>query len=63
MALQPQHPTRRRRAASGPIRPAFDAGDVARLPRDPADPSGKLDVELDASFPASDPPSQTQPER
>lgn len=32
-----------------------------RLERDPSSESAKLDVELDGSMDASDPPSQTQP--
>lgn len=44
------------------VRPAFTAEDVKRLKTDPGDPDAKLDIELDESFPASDPPSQTQPE-
>lgn len=43
------------------VRPAFDAEDVKRLKCDPKNKDAKLDVELDESFPASDPPSQTQP--
>lgn len=44
------------------VRPAHDAEDVKRLKSDPNDKDAKLDIELDESFPASDPPSQTQPE-
>jgi hypothetical protein len=42
------------------IRPAIDADDVEELKRNPKSKDGKLEVELDESFPASDPPSQTQ---
>ena len=44
------------------VRPALTADDVEQLKHDPEDPDAKLDIELDESFPASDPPSQTQPE-
>ena len=44
-------------------RPAHDATTIAALKRDPGDPDAKLDVELDESFPTSDPPSNTQPGR
>ncbi len=44
-------------------REALDAGDTPALQRDPTDPDAKLDVELDESFPSSDPPSATQPGR
>lgn len=43
-------------------RPAHDADDIPELQRDPDDKDAKLEVELDESYPASDPPSQTQPE-
>ena len=45
------------------IRPAHDAGDDKRLQRDPSDEDAKLDVALDESFPTSDAPSNTQPEK
>ena len=45
------------------VRPAHDADDIKRLKRRPEDTDAKLDVELDESFPASDPPSQTNPRR
>lgn len=38
-----------------------DKGLADRLERDPSCSSAKLDVELDQSMDASDPPSQTQP--
>lgn len=38
-----------------------DKGLADRLDRDPSCSSAKLDVELDQSMDASDPPSQTQP--
>lgn len=44
-------------------RPAIDAESHAGLKRDPADADAKLDVELDETFPTSDPPSNTQPGR
>ena len=40
-----------------------DAESSAALKRDPADPDAKLDIELDETFPTSDPPSNTQPGR
>lgn len=43
-------------------RPAIDADDLPELKRDPDDKDAKLDIEIDESFPASDSPSQTQPE-
>lgn len=43
------------------IRPAHDAEDDEQLKRHPEDKDAKLDIELDESFPASDPPSQTNP--
>lgn len=42
-------------------RDALDAESHAGLKRDPADPDAKLDIELDETFPTSDPPSNTQP--
>jgi hypothetical protein len=42
------------------VRPAIDAEDCDRLKDNPKDKDAKLDVEIDESFPASDPPSQTQ---
>ncbi|TRW18082.1 hypothetical protein [Glacieibacterium frigidum] len=44
-------------------RDAIDAESHAGLKRDPADADAKLDVELDETFPTSDPPSNTQPGR
>jgi hypothetical protein len=43
------------------VRDAHDAKDHKELARDPSHDKGKLDVGLDESFPASDPPSATQP--
>ena len=43
------------------VRPARDAGDDARLQRDPGHQDAKLDVALDETFPTSDAPSNTQP--
>lgn len=44
-------------------REAHDAEHKPVLRRDPADADAKLDIELDESFPSSDPPSNTQPGR
>jgi hypothetical protein len=44
-------------------REAHDAGHTPALQRDPTDADAKLDIELDESFPSSDPPSTTQPGR
>lgn len=44
-------------------RPAIDAESHDALKRDPGDADAKLDVELDETFPTSDPPSNTQPGR
>ena len=44
-------------------REALDAERVPTLKRDPTDPDAKLDIELDETFPTSDPPSNTQPGR
>ena len=44
-------------------RDAHDAGHKPALQRDPTDPDAKLDIELDETFPSSDPPSNTQPGR
>ncbi len=44
-------------------RPALDARQHPALKRDPSDVDAKLDIELDESFPTSDPPSNTQPGR
>lgn len=44
-------------------REALDADDSPALRRDPSDCDAKLDVELDETFPTSDPPSNTQPGR
>jgi hypothetical protein len=43
------------------VRPAIDADDIAKLKRNPSDEDAKLDVAVDETFPASDPPSNTQP--
>ena len=42
-------------------RVAHDATTLPALDRDPSNKDAQLDVELDESFPASDPPSNTQP--
>lgn len=44
-------------------REAHDAEHKPALQRDPADPDAKLDIELDETFPSSDPPSTTRPGR
>jgi hypothetical protein len=44
-------------------REAHDAENKPALKRDPSDPDAKLDIELDETFPSSDPPSNTQPGR
>lgn len=43
------------------VREAHDAEQHAALIKDPSHDKSKLDVGLDESFPASDPPSATQP--
>lgn len=42
-------------------RAAHDAASLPALARNPHDKDAQLDVELDESFPSSDPPSNTQP--
>ena len=42
-------------------REAHDARHKPALQHDPGDKNAQLDIELDESFPASDPPSNTQP--
>ncbi|UAJ09154.1 hypothetical protein [Polymorphobacter megasporae] len=42
-------------------REAHDAEHKPALKRNPSDPDAKLDIELDETFPSSDPPSNTQP--
>ena len=44
-------------------RDAHDAASKPALQRDPSDADAKLDIELDETFPSSDPPSNTQPGR
>ncbi len=44
-------------------REAHDAAHKPALQRDPSHPDAKLDIELDETFPSSDPPSNTQPGR
>ena len=44
-------------------REAIDADDRPALRRNPTDADAKLDIELDETFPSSDPPSNTQPGR
>lgn len=44
-------------------REGLDAECMPNLKRDPTDADAKLDVELDETFPSSDPPSNTQPGR
>ncbi|MBV8972053.1 MAG: hypothetical protein JO290_07150 [Sphingomonadaceae bacterium] len=42
-------------------REAIDAEHKPALKQDPSHPDAKLDIELDETFPSSDPPSNTQP--
>lgn len=44
-------------------REGHDAGHKPALQRNPSDCDAKLDIELDETFPSSDPPSNTQPGR
>lgn len=44
-------------------REGLDAASTPALKRDPSDQDAKLDIELDETFPSSDPPSNTQPGR
>lgn len=44
-------------------RDAIDANEVEQLKANPSDRDGRLDINVDESFPASDPPSITQPRR
>jgi len=44
-------------------REGHDAAHTPALQRDPSDSDAKLDIELDETFPSSDPPSNTQPGR
>ncbi len=52
-----------RRNASAPVpaagghRDALDADDIAKLKANPSNRDARLDVNIDESFPASDPPS------
>lgn len=46
---------------SGGCREGLDAAGVKKLQRDPDDEDGRLDVGVDETFPASDPPAMTQP--
>ncbi len=48
---------------AGGNRDALDADDVKQLKANPSDRDGRLDVNIDESFPASDPPSITQPRK
>lgn len=54
-------------AESTPPQPEFreaqDASDKPKLQADPSYIDAKLDIELDETFPSSDPPSNTQPGR
>lgn len=45
------------------FRDGNDAESNKALKRNPADSDAKLDIELDETFPTSDPPSNTQPGR
>jgi hypothetical protein len=44
-------------------RDGMDAEQHPELKRDPTNEDAKLDIELDETFPSSDPPSNTQPGR
>ena len=44
-----------------PVRDAHDSSDDPRLQRNPSNADAKLDVAVDETFPASDPPASTQP--
>ena len=44
-------------------REAHDAAHKPALQKDPSNQDAKLDIELDETFPSSDPPSNTQPGR
>lgn len=44
-------------------RDALDAEDIEKLKSNPSDRDGRLDINVDESFPASDPASITQPRR
>lgn len=48
---------------SGGDRDALDAENIKKLKANPSDRDARLDVGNDESFPASDPPSQTQPRK
>jgi len=48
---------------SGGDRAALDANDIKKLKANPSDRDAQLDVDIDESFPASDPPSITQPRK
>ena len=61
MDNKPHPPADHQTPATPPVREALDAEDVKKLQKNPASKDGKLDVAIDESFPASDPPSQTQP--
>lgn len=48
---------------SGGNREALDADNIKKLKANPSDSDGRLDIDIDESFPASDPPSTTQPRK
>ncbi len=48
---------------AGGHREALDAEDIKKLKANPSDRDGRLDIDIDESFPASDPPSITQPRK
>lgn len=48
---------------SGGGREALDADNIKKLKVDPSDSDAQLDIDIDESFPASDPPSTTQPRK
>lgn len=43
------------------VRDAHDAADDSRLRQNPSNEDAKLDVGVDETFPASDPPASSQP--
>lgn len=69
MTTQPANDDEERPIASHPDNPgnqqreALDAGDDKRLRANPSDRDARLDIDIDESFPASDPPSITQPRK
>lgn len=59
-----KHPTASpREPVCGGGRDALDAEDIPALKINPSDRDARLDVNIDESFPASDPPAITQPRK